>query len=308
MDLSLTTLQQDIVRALAYFDVFSYPLTKEQVYTFLPRNSVSIQQLENDLKDLVRASLLKENTGYYFFADRSATITATRHEDEDRAATMLKRAFWISLFLKQIPFVRAVFITGSLSKNVAGPSSDVDFMIVTAPNRLWISKMILTGIRRIFFFNTIKYSCFNLFVTEKGFSFPEKNVFNAIEIATTQAIWNDAAHDNFCAANPWIHQFVPNWSKDQQGTRLLRSKASPIQTLSEFLLGAFPLDSIDAFLLNTARKFWKKRHSDLDEVKFDALFQCKPDISSVWSHDHQTHTMIEYRRRLAQFGISQPAS
>jgi len=307
MDLSLTSLQQDIVRALAYFDVFLYPLTKEQVYAYLPRNSLPIQQLENDLKDLVCAGLLKENAGCYFFADRSSAVAATRQEDERRAATMLKRAFWISLFLKQIPFVRAVFITGSLSKNVAGPSSDVDFMIVTAPNRLWISKMILTGIRRIFFFNTIKYSCFNLFVTIKGFSFPEKNVFNAIEIATTQVLWNKAAHDKFLSANSWVHMFLPNWSKNHQGFRLLRSKASPIQTILEFVLNALPLNSLDDFLLDTARKFWKKRNSHLDEDKFNALFQCKPDISSVWSHDHQTQTMNEYRRRLAQFGIRETA-
>jgi hypothetical protein len=307
MDLSLTSLQQDIVRALAYFDVFLYPLTKEQVYAYLPRNSVPIQQLENDLKDLVCAGLLKEYAGYYFFADRSSAVATTRREDERRAAAMLKRAFWISLFLKQIPFVRAVFITGSLSKNVASPSSDVDFMIVTAPNRLWISKMILTGIRRIFFFNTIKYFCFNLFVTKKGFSFPEKNVFNAIEIATTQVLWNEAVHDKFLSANSWVRMFLPNWNKNHQGFRLLRSKASPIQTILEFVLNALPLNSLDDFLLDTARKFWKKRNSHLDEDRFDALFQCKPDISSVWSHDHQTQTMNEYRRRLAQFGIRETA-
>ncbi len=305
MDLSLTNLQQDIVRALAYFDVFLYPLSKEQVYAYLPRNSVTIQQLENDLKDMVGAGLLKENAGYYFFADRSSEVAGTRLEDERRAATMMKRAYWISLFLKQIPFVRAVFITGSLSKNVASPSSDVDFMIVTAPNRLWISKMILTGFRRIFFFNTIKYFCFNLFVTEKGFSFPEKNVFNAIEIATTQVVWNQAAHDKFCSANSWTHMFLPNWSTNRQGFRLLRSKASPIQAISEFVLNVLPLTMLDGFLLDTAHAFWKKRYSHLDEDKFNALFQCKPDISSVWSHDHQTQTMNEYRRRLAQFGITQ---
>jgi hypothetical protein len=307
MDPSLTNLQQDIVRALAYFDVFLYPLTKEQVYAYLPRNSVTIQQVGNNLKDLVRVGLLKETTGYYFFADRPAAVAATRREDERRAATMLKRAFWISLFLKQIPFVRAVFITGSLSKNVANPSSDVDFMIVTAQNRLWISKMILTGIRRIFFFNTIKYFCFNLFVTEKGFSFPEKNVFNAIEIATTQVAWNEAALDKFCSANSWVHMFLPNWNKNHKGFRLLRSKASPIQAMSEYVLNVLPLNSLDAFLLDTARKFWRKRHSHLNEDKFNALFQCKPDISSVWSHDHQTQTMNEYRRRLTQFGIRRTA-
>ena len=302
---SLTNIQQDIVRTLAYFDVFMYPLTKEQVYAYLPRNSVTVLQVEKDLVKLVHDGYLKENAGYYFFADRSATVAQKRRDDECRAETMRKRAFWISLFLKQIPYVRAIFITGSLSKNVASPSSDVDFMIVTAPNRLWISKMILTGIRRIFFFNSIKYFCFNLFVTEKGFSFPERNVFNAIEVATTQVIWNETAHEAFCSANLWTHKFLPNWHKNSEGFRILHIKASMLQSISESILNILPLASLDAFLLKTARTYWRRRHSHLDENKFNALFQCKPDISSVWSHDHQTHTMTEYHRRLAQFGITQ---
>ena len=307
MNLSLSNLQQDIVRTLAYFDVFLYPLTKEQIYAYLPRNSVTILHVENDLNELLQKGLLKETGGYYFFAERSATIVAARRRDEQRASVMLKRAFWISFFLKQIPFVRAVFITGSLSKNVATPSSDVDFMIATAPNRLWISKMILTGVRRIFLFNSIKYFCVNLFVTEKGFSFPEKNVFNAIEIATTQVLWNEAALDKFYSANSWVHTFLPNWRKNRQTHALLQSKASPVQTVLEFVLSALPLTSLDAFFLNQARKFWKKRHAHLDEEKFDSQFQCKPDVSTVWFHDHQTQILNKYSRRLAQLNIRQTA-
>ena len=147
---------------------------------------------------------------------------------------MLKRARWVSLFLKQIPFVRAVFITGSLSKNVANSSSDVDFIIVTAPGRLRIPKMILTAVRRIFLFNSIKYFCFNLFVTEHGLLFSEKNIFNAVEIATTQVLWNETAYQGFQSVNSWTQHYLPNWGHSRLPMNPLPKAPSPFQKAAEF--------------------------------------------------------------------------
>ncbi len=305
MEQTLTLLQQDVLRTFAYFDVFLYPLSKEQVYAFLPRNSVTRQHLEETLRCLVGSGLLRAESNYYFLSDRTPTIVSNRIENERRAGRMLQRARWVSLFLKQIPFVRAVFITGSLSKNVATKSSDVDFMIVTAPNRLWIPKMILTAVRRIFFFNSIKYFCFNLFVTENGLQFSTRNIFNAVEIATTRVLWNETAHRKFQSMNSWVHRYLPNWGKEEVPIPSLPGTPSPLQKAAESLLDVFPLTTIDAFFMKTARSYWKKRNAHLDDNKFNALFQCTPHISSVWYVDHQTRILNTYRQRLAQFGVEQ---
>jgi hypothetical protein len=273
------------------------------VYSFLPRNSVTLEYLEETLNCLVEFRLLRFENDYYFFSDRTPEIVAARLDNERRAARMLKRARWVSLFLKQIPFVRAVFITGSLSKNVASVSSDVDFMIVTEPNRLWIPKIILTAVRRIFFFNSIKYFCFNLFVTENGLLFSEKNIFNAVEIATTQVFWNETAYQKFQSVNSWVQHYLPNWRKSHVPLNSLPKTPSPIQKAAEAILSVFPLASIDAFFMKTARSYWKKRNAHLEENKFDALFQCAPHISSVWYDDHRTRILNTFQRRLAQFGV-----
>ncbi|MGA7160795.1 MAG: hypothetical protein WBZ48_07320 [Bacteroidota bacterium] len=303
MNHTLTRLQQDVLRTFAYFDVFSYPLSKHQVYAFLPRNSVTLQNMEETLQCLEGYGFLKSENGYYFFSDQTPEIVSSRLENERRAATMLKRARWVSLFLKQVPFVRAVFITGSLSKNIASHSSDVDFMIVTAPNRLWIPKMILTAVRRIFLFNTIKYFCFNLFVTENGLFFSEKNIFNAVEIATTRVLWNEKVFQRFQSANSWTRSYLPNWGNGYTPVRSLSNTPSLFQKGAELLLNLFPLSSIDAYLMNVARNYWKKRNAHLGENKFNSLFQCTPHISSVWYDDHKTRILNTYRRRLSQFGV-----
>ncbi|HTR82225.1 MAG TPA: nucleotidyltransferase domain-containing protein [Bacteroidota bacterium] len=303
----LTTLQKDIVRTLAYFDNFAYPLSADQVKAFLPRNSVSLEQLEESLENLTTAGFLRKEKAFYFFADRSPAVVASRIHNEQRASRMKKKVLWISFFLRQVPFVRAVFVTGSLSKNVAGPSSDVDFMIVTAKNRLWVSKMILTAIRRTILFGSTKYFCCNLFVTEDGFMFFEQNIFNAIEIATTQVLWNEAAHRKFQSANSWIERFLPNWRSNHAHGGFASASSSFIQSVLEKFLNMFPLSTIDAKLMDFARTYWKKRNIHLDEHRFNSLFLCTPDISTVWYDDHQRRILSGLRQRLTQLGVDQVA-
>ena len=305
MDHTLTALQQDVLRTFAYFDVFSYPLSRHQVYKFLPHNSVTQQTLEETLRSLEAHGVLKSKNGYYFFSDRTPEIVRSRIENERRASTMLKRARWISFLLKQIPFVRAVFITGSLSKNVAHPSSDVDFMIVTAPNRLWIPKMILTAVRRIFLFNSVKYFCFNLFVTENGLLFSEQDMFNAVEIATTRVLWNEDAYRRFQSVNAWTGRYLPNWHNGDSPVRSISRAPSICQRALEVVLDVFPLTAIDDFLMKTARHYWRRRNRHLDEGKFESLFQCSPHISSVWYDDHKSRILNAFQRRLKQCGVEQ---
>ncbi len=303
----LSVLQQDILQTLAYFDVFSYPLSAEQVYAYLPRNSVSSSQVEKTLHSLVNFGIVLRSQSFYFLADRPASVVAERLQNEIRASRMMKRVKWIAFFLRQVPFVRAVFITGSLSKNVAGPSSDADFMIVTAPNRLWITKMFLTAIRRVFLLNSIRYFCLNLFVTEKGFQFPNRNVFNAIEIATTRVLWNSASYRKFQSANSWIEQFLPNRKWAAPAAHEDSRTQSPVQKIIEAAMSVLPLDLVDRRIMNSARRYWRKKNLHLDDERFDALFHCTPDISTVWYDDHQTRILNGYRRRLAKFGIERSA-
>ena len=303
----LSVLQQEILRTLAYFDVFSYPLSTEQVYTFLPLNSVSIAQVGETLDSLVNCGIVERSHSFYFLADRTASVVSERLQNEIRATRMMKRVKKIAFFLRQVPFVRAVFITGSLSKNVAGPSSDADFMIVTAPRRLWITKIFLTAIRRVFLLNSIRYFCLNLFVTEKGFQFPNRNVFNAIEIATTRVLWNRASYQKFQSANSWIEQFLPNRKRDVPAAHEESNTRSPVQKIIEAMVSIFPLDLLDRRIMESAHRYWRKKNLHLDDERFNALFHCTPDISTVWYDDHQTRILNGYRRRLAKFGIERAA-
>jgi hypothetical protein len=298
-------LEQEILRTLTYFDVFSYPLTKEQLFTFLSRASASDIQFKDSLHRLIEQNLVHSSQGYYFLSTRSDEIVASRRENEERASRMLKHARWVSFFLKQMPFVRAIFITGSLSKNVAEQTSDIDFMIIAELNRLWICKIILTGFRRLFLFNSHKYFCINLMVTEKAIYFPNHNYFTALEIATSKVVWNTAFFSKYQKENSWIYEYLPNWRPLREGVSPLSNTRSPFQRIFESLLGIIRLDAIDTNVMLTARNFWKKKYKDFNEDKFNSVIQCKPDIASVWHLDHQANILDGFRHRLTVYGLKE---
>jgi hypothetical protein len=306
-DAELSDLEREILQTIAYFDVFSYPLTKAQLHAFLAHVETTEYHLEEALHVLLNKHLLRSSRDYFYSSTRTDELVTERLENERRASKMLKHARWVSFFLKHVPFVRAVFITGSLSKHVAPKKSDIDFMIIAELNRLWICKMILTGFRRIFLFNSKKYFCINLMVTEKAISFPQHNYFTAIEIATTQVFWNTAAFLKYQTENAWIRQVLPNWHLQTDGAAPLSNTPSPLQRFIESILNQLQLDALNSNLMHTARKFWRKKHKDMDENHFNSIIQCTPDISTVWHDDHQTQIQHIFHQRLAAIGIREAA-
>jgi hypothetical protein len=299
-------LEREILHTITYFDVFSYPLTKEQLYAFLYYAAASDIQLEDSLHRLIQQNLLHSSQGYYYLSGRTEEIVASRLENEQRASRMLRHARWVSFFLKQMPFVRAIFITGSLSKHVAPHKSDIDFMIIAEIDRLWICKMILTAFRRIVLFNSKKYFCINLMVTENGLYFPHHNYYTAIEIATTQIVWNTAAFERYQKENVWIRDYLPHWHPLPATVRHLADAPSVFQRLLEQGLNILKLDVMNTSLMHTARNFWRHKHKNIiEESKFESIIQCTPDISSVWHDDHQSRIYEGFHQRMAAFGMDE---
>ena len=297
------TLLNDIIKTIAYFDIFNYPLTGEQVYNFLPRNSITLEELETVLDKMVRENRLALCDGFYTLRLSDQHIAAERKENEQRALRLTKYARFVTQGLKRFPFVRGVFITGSLSKNVATKGSDIDFLIVTAERRLWICKTILTLFRKIFLMGSNKYFCTNLYVAEKHYAFSERNIFFAVELVTTKVAWNTAAFKEYVEANGWTKEFLPNLRNDIDRSFAVNERYSIMQRIMETALSVFPLTAIDAALLNFFRRHWEKKYYFLNTQKRDMLFRTSPNISSVWSKDHQSQTLDRYRAALDRLGL-----
>ncbi|MEK7127252.1 MAG: nucleotidyltransferase domain-containing protein, partial [Patescibacteria group bacterium] len=45
--------------------------------------------------------------------------------------------------LKNISFVEAIFVTGSVAANNATEKADIDLMVITKPNTLWLTRLLI---------------------------------------------------------------------------------------------------------------------------------------------------------------------
>ncbi len=296
-------LRNDILKTVAYFDLFEYPLTAGQIFSFLSRNSVTAEHIERSVRDLVAEQRLSGDNGLFFLPSVDPVIAEKRKKREEHAQKMLKTARVVSRFIKMFPYIRGIFITGSLSKNVADASSDIDFMIITAPGRLWISRMMLTIFRKVFLLGSSKFFCTNYYISEDNLVLDRRNLYTAVEVVTTKVIWNEDAFRSYQSANPWTSQFLPNISIPIDEQLLIARPRSFVQRAGEFVLELFPMQRFDNHLMEYHRSHWAKAYGHVGEERFRSMFIIAPDISASWPEDRQVPVLTRYREKISQLGL-----
>lgn len=296
-------LPKDILRTVAYFDLFSYPVTPEQIYDYLPRNSVSQDDVRRKADELVRDGALIASGRYYHLPGYAGTAALERNSGEHRAERMLAVARIVAHLLKRVPFLRAVFITGSLSKSIADRESDIDFMVVTVPGRLWIVRSMLTFLRKVFLLGSRKYFCTNYYVTEAGFPIRRRNLYTAVETVTVKPVWNAASYERFLQQNEWTREFLPNMRAAADPALLISSRRSILQRAAERLLEFLPMDAADRRLMEYHRSHWMSAYRHVEQARLDSMFIITPDVSASWPEDRQVPVLTRYHERLTAMGL-----
>src|SRR5580765_7409562 len=117
-------LESSILKTLAYFEIFSYPLPASELREFCGQKSTD-EELRVVIKNLLTADCVFELNEFYSLQN-DLSIAENRRKGNERAAQVFPKAFRIGRFLYKFPFVRGVAISGSLSKNFADKNGDID--------------------------------------------------------------------------------------------------------------------------------------------------------------------------------------
>jgi hypothetical protein len=190
--------------------------------------------------------------------------------------------------------------SGSLSKGYMDENSDLDFFVVTAPNRLWIARTLLVMYKRIFLFNSHKHFCVNYFVDTKHLEIEEKNLFTATELATLIPLYNDECYAALHASNRWLQDFFPNFrTRSVHGPEKMRSGF--LKKPFEFLLNPF-VRVLDKFFLRMTLRRWKTLYGNRYEKKdFDIAFKTQRHVSKNHPKHYQKKILELYNLKLVQY-------
>ncbi len=302
------SVRENVLRTLLYYDIFSHPLNSDELFIFLHRNSLEKGEINQALGKLTEGDgdVLGQRDGYFYVKPNEQYVNL-RIQRERYSKKMWKTARFVTHIIKRFPFVRAVLITGTLSKNSSDKRSDLDFMVITERERLWISRTLLMLFKKIFLLNSYKYFCINYFITTESLEVGEKNIFSAHEVAYIKATFNEDLMYSFIRSNDWVTEFFPNYVLGDpylhSSGYKVNNRRSYIQKLFElFFAGKFG-DRLNGYFLRTTIKHWKKKYSHLPEDLRNHMFESKYNVSKTHPGNMQNKILNLYRERLKKYNM-----
>lgn len=271
----------ELAAVLAYYDLFDYPLTLAELQRFVPKRDAG--ETRHALQQLLRAGAVFRSGDFYALRDDPG-LARRRLVANHRAEPLLARAEKLSRALVRFPFVRAVLISGSLSKGCAAPGADIDYFIITAPGRLWTARTCMHLRKKLSYFSGRQHDyCMNYYIDEEALEIREKNLYTAMEIVTLLPMRGAGIVERFFAANAWTENFFPPHARDP------RPPGSPgrpgfVARAFEYLLSGRGGDRLEDGLRTLTVSRWRKkenrgkRSSQGKPMSLDAAARyCKPN-------------------------------
>jgi len=195
---------ESIKETIKYAQKYGGELNEEQLFERLIGNTVyNRDEIRELIKKTIRLPILPESTSL----DREALIKTKKAEE---LAKEISKNFKDILFLG---------ITGSVAAGSPKKNSDIDLMIITKANKLWINRLKL---RWFITRNKIPHRkpeireksdefCFNLWLDEKSLSLKKekRTLKNAVDLILIKPLINrNRTYEKFISANDWAKEFV----------------------------------------------------------------------------------------------------
>ena len=290
-----SALIEEVLKPLYYADIFDFPLKFEEIYRFLEVKT-SPEVVQHTLDKALAAGQIIQVDGFYSLAGRT-DLARQRQERAQTSEGLWAKGIQYGRWIASLPFIKMVSITGSLAvDNPRDGHDDIDYLIVTQPQRLWLCRALIIALVRYGLRQGVTI-CPNYILTENVLYFEEENLYAAREIVQMVPIYGQESYLSLRRANTWISNYLPQ-STDLNLTKL-NDRLNPIQTLfkktTEFLLKGSIGDQAEKFLqrkqINKHRKLAEMRGA-LDHVVFTA------DMCKGHYDNHGHKTLEAYHRRV----------
>ena len=307
MNTSWFDAEQAIINTVSYMDVFDYPLTPAEIHRYLIRLPLTTAETHRLLDNgrLVPARLSRRD-GLYMLPGREV-VADMRRQRREASRRLWPAAVTYGRLIARMPFVRMVAVTGSLAVNNVNPGGDIDYLVITADDHLWVA--------RAFALLVVHWAarqgqevCPNYFLSERALRLHDRTLYTAREIAQMVPLYGRPVYDALRHANAWTKRFLPNAAGPPpalvEAQDYLRGlPPSPARRLVEAALETGPGRRLDRWeMTRKVRKFRRQRAdealTDLSAADFSEA-DFSPDTCKGHFNRHQQRVIAAYVRRAA---------
>ncbi len=283
-------LQESILTTLRYFALFSYPLPAQEVHRFLSK-AASLEEVVVCLNQMQHDQRVFLSSASFYSIDDKPEWSERRIRGKNQAEVLLGKANKYVRKIMQFPFVKAIAISGSLSKYYADTDGDIDYFIVTEKNRLWISRTLLHLFKKTSFIRGNEhFYCMNYFVDETALEIDQKNLYSAIETVTLIPVFNASLISKLKEVNEyWIRDFLPNESYADDHRYVVNSKRNMLQRFAERMITLIGADKLNLMLMKATDNKWRKKwkHKSYPMDQYDQAFHTTIHVSKNHPANYQ---------------------
>ena len=290
---ALTEIPKAIINVLQYFDFFNHSLYLEEIHRYLSIKTSQKEILKN-LEEMYELHLILNRDDLWALNNKSLDTRVNNLKRNSRLLRISKRMGWL---IRKFPFVKGVYLSGSLSKLGANnDDADIDYFIITKKNRAWSARLFLTAFKKIFLFNQKRYFCINFFIDENHLELNKKNIYTAVESASLMALHNKGLLGKFYEKNPFIQDYFPNFIPQKaytfNYTSFFKSQYDPLYGTTNEVTDDF----LGNWIEKKAQDIFKKRLS----VKFNGQngdSEISDHASGIWPDSIQNRVLNNYNEK-----------
>lgn len=293
-------LSQAIIATVHYHDIFNYPLTQKQIFSYLIGKKTNEKAQNPALGKLIQRNILIKREKYFFLKNRKEILNS-REKRIEYSASKLKKAKIYAELLKTIPTIRFVGISGALSMENSTKFDDIDLVIISRRNWLWTTRFLTNVLlfpvkRNPGSKKTNDRACLNLFLDESDLKIKDENVYQAHEICQLKPLWQrNNAYYHFLKANNWVKKYLPNWKIPS----IVDSRSTIVRKRKRGLLDSSLITShlsLVEILLKKLQLSYMRSRITTEQIGDSQLF-FHPGGTQEW-------ILKEYQKRLKSLRIS----
>lgn len=218
-------LNKNILFTVAYFGAMHYPLTlfelwRNLIQTNKSRTKYSFREVRDAVNVEKLAKKVEQKNGMFYLKECDSFVKERSVANKLSITKLRKLKKWACLF-GFIPYVRGVFLTGTLAMKNAKLNSDWDILMVLAKKRIWLGRLFLGVVlqligKRRHGKKVKERFCLNHYITENGLILEEQNEFSANFITTSMPILGGSIYKKFLQMNEyWIQGIKVNYTKEE---------------------------------------------------------------------------------------------
>jgi hypothetical protein len=234
--------RHNILATLAYYDILDQPLKLEEIssrlISFRHLFTIEAETLDYDLEDVHRelerltiAGPIDFCEGYYFLFGREylVPLRLKREKIAKNKWRITKKAIsWLRL----VPYLRAIFASGSLAINNTDELSDLDVLIVVKHGRIWLARFFIVIMLELLHVRRRGHDkiapdkiCPNHYITDESLAIAFQSIYNAQTYSNLVPIYvrDETLTEKFKKENSWVLDYVENWATNPGNERNTQS-------------------------------------------------------------------------------------